>query len=395
VAYAIATMRRLFAPLATLAIAAAPCAALAANITYPENTTLFVDGPGITLTILAGSEADSLVVNSTTFVVTVAGGDTFSLRYPGPTPGTLANNGAIDDCNLVGGNNDVDVVGPVTVTFTPNTTECTGGGGGGSIVTPTVSVVSPAGGTLTAGSTQNILWSSGGTGISKIRLALSVDGGLTFSQAIADNESNDGSFLWTLPTFSVAAARVRVQALSSSGAVIATDVSQNSFAIVGGTTTAPVVAPPTFVPAAATAAAVSIDNEKSLPVTATACAPGSLLKGSLSAVYYCGRDGKRYVFPNEKTYFTWFADFKGVQRIPDAQLAALVIGGNVTYRPGVRMVKLQSAPTVYVVDAHGTLRAVPSEAVARTLYGADWNTKVDDLSDAFFVNYQSGPALAG
>src|SRR3990170_2304691 len=72
------------------------------------------------------------------------------------------------------------------------------------------------------------------------------------------------------------------------------------------------------------------------PLSVAAAASGSLVKASLPAVYYVGGDGKRYVFPNEKTYKTWYADFSLVQTITDAELAAMAIGGNVTYKPGVR-----------------------------------------------------------
>jgi hypothetical protein len=121
-----------------------------------------------------------------------------------------------------------------------------------------------------------------------------------------------------------------------------------------------------------------------------AVAPGSLVKGSLSAVYFVGTDNKRYVFPNEKTYKTWYSDFSTVQTITDAELASLPIGGNVTYRPGVKMIKIQSDPKVYAVDAHGTLRWVTSESIAIALYGVNWNKMIDDVSDAFFVNYTIG-----
>lgn len=119
-------------------------------------------------------------------------------------------------------------------------------------------------------------------------------------------------------------------------------------------------------------------------------ASGGLIKGSLPAVYYVGADGKRYVFPNDKTYFTWYADFSGVNTITDAQLAAYPIGGNATYRPGTRLVKIQSDPKVYAVDAHGVLRWVKTEAAAVALFGSNWNKQVDDLSDSFFVNYTVG-----
>lgn len=123
------------------------------------------------------------------------------------------------------------------------------------------------------------------------------------------------------------------------------------------------------------------------------------------AVYYYGGNGKRYVFPNEKTYRTWYLDFSTVKTITLAELQTLPLGGNVTYKPGARLVKITTDPKVYAVDAHSTLRWVETEAVAAALYGADWNTKVDDIPDAFFINYKVGspipsaaafkPAVAG
>ncbi|MCK9360662.1 hypothetical protein M0Q28_00325 [Patescibacteria group bacterium] len=123
---------------------------------------------------------------------------------------------------------------------------------------------------------------------------------------------------------------------------------------------------------------------------AAGCTSGTLIKGSLSSVYYCGADGKRYVFPNEKVYNTWYAGFDSVQTISDSELASLPLGGNVTYRPGLKMVKINTDPKVYAVAAGGTLRWVQTESVARDLYGADWNTKIDDIADTYFVNYRIG-----
>lgn len=130
------------------------------------------------------------------------------------------------------------------------------------------------------------------------------------------------------------------------------------------------------------------------PLSAKAAvSSGSLVKASLPAVYYVGSDMKRYVFPNEKTYKTWYADFSGVMTISDAELASMMIGGNVTYKPGTRMVKITTDPKVYVVDAHGVLRPIASEAVAAALYGSNWNQQIDDVPDGFFVNYSLGAAV--
>jgi hypothetical protein len=108
------------------------------------------------------------------------------------------------------------------------------------------------------------------------------------------------------------------------------------------------------------------------------------------AVYFYGHDGKRHAFPNEKVYFTWYADFSAVQTVSASFLASISLGSNVTYRPGVKMVKFQTLNNVYAVALGGSLRWIKTEAAAASLYGADWNKKVDDIPDAFFLDYRFG-----
>lgn len=123
---------------------------------------------------------------------------------------------------------------------------------------------------------------------------------------------------------------------------------------------------------------------------------GDLIRGqAYPAVYYLGADGFRYVFPNKFTYDTWYPNFNNVKFITDAELATIQIGGNVTYRPGVRMIKINSDPKTYAVDAGGTLRHVNGEATAIALYGSTWNKQIDDLPDGFFSNYKIGTAING
>ncbi len=132
-----------------------------------------------------------------------------------------------------------------------------------------------------------------------------------------------------------------------------------------------------------------------LPIGAFAALPatGSLVKASGPAVYYYANDAKRYVFPNEGTYKSWFTSFDAVKTITDADLALMPIGGNVTYRPGIRMLKVQTDPKVYAVERGGTLRWVTTSQLAESLYGQFWNTFIDDVSDAFFVNYTIGEPI--
>lgn len=109
-----------------------------------------------------------------------------------------------------------------------------------------------------------------------------------------------------------------------------------------------------------------------------------------TAVYYYASDGRRYVFPNEKTYFTWYTDFANVQIIPIDQMSLIPIGGNITYRPGTRMLKFQTDPKTYIITRGGVLRWVKSEEIARAWFGQAWNTFIDDVSEAFYVNYRFG-----
>lgn len=119
---------------------------------------------------------------------------------------------------------------------------------------------------------------------------------------------------------------------------------------------------------------------------------GDLIKASGPAVYYYF-NSKRYVFPNEPTYKSWFSDFSGVRTISDSELSSVMIGGNITVRAGTKLVKITTDPKVYAVTAGGVLHWVESESVATALYGSAWASRVIDVSDAFFVNYSIGSSV--
>ncbi|MHB8830797.1 MAG: Ig-like domain-containing protein [Patescibacteria group bacterium] len=112
-----------------------------------------------------------------------------------------------------------------------------------------------------------------------------------------------------------------------------------------------------------------------------------------SAVYYYANNGRRYVFPNEKVYFTWYTSFDNVRILSIEDMSKIPIGGNITYHPGVKPVKFQTDDKVYAVYRNGELRWLKTEAVARAIYGENWTTKVDDISEAFYVNYKFGQPI--
>ena len=127
----------------------------------------------------------------------------------------------------------------------------------------------------------------------------------------------------------------------------------------------------------------------------TACPGGEGVNHPCRAVYYYSAAGTRHVFSNAKVYFSWYENFDDVMIVNEATMASFAIGRNITYRPGIKMVKFQTLATVYVVERGGVLRPVNSEATAAALYGHNWNQQIDDISDAFFTNYSFGDPVSG
>jgi hypothetical protein len=155
--------------------------------------------------------------------------------------------------------------------------------------------------------------------------------------------------------------------------------------------TPPAETPPATTPPSTTPPPEETTSGSLTPVSGLAF--GNLIKGTSSTVYYYAKDGKRYIFPNFKTYFSWYANFSTVKKITDSQLGEIPRGNNITYRPGVKMVKIELDPKVYAVDVNGTLRWVKTEVLAKGLYGDDWAKKVDDLPEIFFLNYKIGTPI--
>jgi hypothetical protein len=512
----------------TLSLAALPVGAVGDTVTYSQDTTLWLSGASVSLTILAGSgHGSDLTVNASDFVLPGSIDNSFTVRYPGPSPKSFTD-GTNTYCTYSGGNNDfVFTSAHVGKTISISASACAapsggGGGGGGGVVQPYAGLSAPNGGqSLEPGTTYTVMWSAGGNNVAKVDLKLSTDGGNTYPTAIASGVSGI-SYTWTVPDIDTDMARVKVEAVSSTGSVLTSDFSDSDFSINGST--APVqggghtvaiakpmegdifqpldeveivwsgsgaTMPPltytvevsldggstwgalatatsatstnwpaqltdmgkirvtatdaagvavtthtgvfyvtadgqkpastvptldelkqlessapasdsntsgSYNPSSASSNTPSINTDKGLAEPgsgepAPLCEAGSLIKASGDSVYFCGKDGKRYVFVNEKAFLTWYPDFSTVITISDAVLAQIPLGGNITYKPGVRMVKITTDPKVYAVARGGILRWVTTEAVAEALYGSDWNQKIDDVSDAFFVNYLIGDPI--
>ena len=127
---------------------------------------------------------------------------------------------------------------------------------------------------------------------------------------------------------------------------------------------------------------------------ASAHSVGTIIKAKgHPGIYYIGSDGKRYVFPNQQIFFSWYENFNNVTEVDENTVASFQLAGNVRYRPGILLVKIQSDPKVYAVSQNGILRWVKNEALAKKLYGDNWNLLIDDMPVTYFASYIIGDVI--
>lgn len=112
-----------------------------------------------------------------------------------------------------------------------------------------------------------------------------------------------------------------------------------------------------------------------------------------STVYYIGADNKRHIIPNESVFNSWYCNFSKVVITDRATLAKYPIGSNVTYRPGLNLVKFPTNPRVYVVQAGRFLRPIKDEASATAMFSDQWAKLVRDLPDTSYSDYVFGDEI--
>ena len=114
-----------------------------------------------------------------------------------------------------------------------------------------------------------------------------------------------------------------------------------------------------------------------------------------AAVYYIGSDGMKYVFPDGKTYDTWYTNFDDVVRVDVAELDLYDDGGVVTYRAGTKLVTHMDTAKIYALGPGGLLHWIPDAATAEALYGASWGGMVMDVIPGYFLSsYTDGSDLS-
>jgi hypothetical protein len=116
--------------------------------------------------------------------------------------------------------------------------------------------------------------------------------------------------------------------------------------------------------------------------------PGDLIKiegVKGAAVYEIGDDGKKYVYPDQKTYETWHNDFSDVKAVSTEEIDKFEDGGIITVQPGSTLITHENTNKVYAVADDGKLLHVPSEAKAEELFGKDWSKNVKDVDPGIFA----------
>ena len=279
---------------------------------------------------------------------------------------------------------------PFTFTVARNTGGTPTPGAGPDATVTTAQLIAPNGGEqLVGGQIVTISWSASGDKLTTIKLTYTLDQGRTY-KLIAENEENDGEYRWTVPNITAAAVYARVSGITTTGGELVSDGSNANFSVI----------------ASADTPIENVDDIPSVPVdTSTPVAimqridgtfvelrAGNLFRGETLSGVYLVRNGKRYVFPSESVYFSYYDSFSNIVMVKDSQLKALDIGGRVTMAPG-RMIKIQSDNHVYQVQEDGTIRHIPDEATARSLYGDTWNKQITDINVTFWFDYPRGDAL--
>jgi hypothetical protein len=103
-----------------------------------------------------------------------------------------------------------------------------------------------------------------------------------------------------------------------------------------------------------------------------------------ATVYYIGDDGKKYIFPDSKTYFTWYDNFDDVKKVSLSVLDEYSDGGMVPYRGGVRLITHSNTAKIYAVEPGGIIRWIKKAEIAEDLYGSNWGSFVQDVLPGFF-----------
>ncbi len=132
---------------------------------------------------------------------------------------------------------------------------------------------------------------------------------------------------------------------------------------------------------------------------------GSLIKtNDTTAVYYLGHDSKRYVFPDERVFFSWYTGFDDVLTVTNEEMTSFAMGSTVTVRPGTELVQfiqydiygnmMVDDPNVYAIESGGVRRWIETAEIATALYGTNWESKIVPVKNVLIGDYTLGDSIS-
>ncbi|HCC83903.1 TPA: hypothetical protein DEP96_03570 [Candidatus Uhrbacteria bacterium] len=255
-----------------------------------------------------------------------------------------------------------------------------------TVASYTMLVTAPNGGeALVDGTTKNITWSSSQTNSSamnNVNISYTTDGGVTY-HAIANNETNDGTYSWTVP--SIDAGQVFIKVVGTDLVIeLASDSSDTAFSIATTVITAPA------------SGTTGVSPVTGLTEDISVVAFGNYIKSPFyDTVYYVdyATDGSTLIrrpFNDHQTFMTYQANFNSVITVTDATLPTLSLSTPMMPRPGVVLVKITTVNKVYAIGTSGELRWVTSEELASSIYGSNWSNYVIDIPDTLYPSFTHG-----
>ena len=441
-----------------IALLTAPAWAIAANdVSVSQSVNILYPGDGLTYILYAGSTFDSFTVNADNLVFVVsansdiklisADAKNFTVTYASDEG--LTN--VVDAVSCSGTNSVLHIQGrstatsSYTLTVVPSGTfSCSGassggssgggGGGGGSASTPAeavtgtgesaassldsmssdggaISLATPASQSIsgTSGGSVSLSDSSASISVPANALSSNVTLSLTPQAAFAQPKAGYGA---------VGSQSYNISAVTSTGVKVSqfdgqlslifaytneqvADFDESTLVVsYWSEETGQWVDLPTTVDSATnrvTASAAHL-TKFILQAKAKTTPGGSLIKAAgKTTVYYLGHDNKRYVFPDDKVFYSWYQNFNDVITVTAEQLAGYTLGGNVIMRSGTRLVQfvgyswggamVVDDPKIYAVEPDGRLRWITTAEIAASLYGSSWEKRIAPVHNVLAGNY--------
>lgn len=120
---------------------------------------------------------------------------------------------------------------------------------------------------------------------------------------------------------------------------------------------------------------------------------GTRVKSPKHEAVYQIEAGKRRPFPNASVYYTWHSSFEGITQISVEEMESIELGIPMPIKPNTKLLKFPLNPKIYAVYEGEIIKYIPDPATAVSLFGADWETKIIELPEIYFLFYVKGDPI--